>query len=168
MERRVSTVGQVMPHLEIKIVDAEGRAVPRGATGEFCTRGYSVMKGYWNDPDKTRDAIDAAGWMHTGDLATMDEQGYVNIVGRLKDMVIRAARTSILARSRSSSTRHPKIQDVQVIGVPDPKLRRGDLRLDQAAHRPEGHAPRRSASSARARSPTTRSRATSSSWPSSR
>src|SRR5215207_5410796 len=89
VERRVSTVGQVLPHIEIKIVDAEGKAVPHGETGEFCTRGYSVMKGYWNDAEKTAEAIDEAGWMHTGDLATMDEQGYVNIVGRLKVQVIR-------------------------------------------------------------------------------
>ena len=134
VERRVSTVGQVMPHLEIKIVDAEGRAVPRGATGEFCTRGYSVMKGYWNDPDKTRDAIDAAGWMHTGDLATMDAEGYVNIVGRLKDMVIRGGENVYPREIEEFLYTHPKIQDVQVIGVPDPQVRRGDLRLDQAAH----------------------------------
>ena len=121
VERRVSTVGQVMPHLEIKIVDAEGRAVPRGATGEFCTRGYSVMKGYWNDPEKTRDAIDEAGWMHTGDLATMDEQGYVNIVGRLKDMVIRGGENVYPREIEEFLYTHPKIQDVQVIGVPDPR-----------------------------------------------
>jgi fatty-acyl-CoA synthase len=121
VERRVSTVGQVMPHLEIKIVDPEGRAVPRGATGEFCTRGYSVMKGYWNDPEKTRDAIDEAGWMHTGDLATMDEQGYVNIVGRLKDMVIRGGENVYPREIEEFLYTHPKIQDVQVIGVPDPK-----------------------------------------------
>ena len=121
VERRVSTVGQVMPHLEIKIVDGEGRAVPRGATGEFCTRGYSVMKGYWNDPDKTRDAIDEAGWMHTGDLATMDEEGYVNIVGRLKDMVIRGGENVYPREIEEFLYTHPKIQDVQVIGVPDPR-----------------------------------------------
>ncbi|MEY4864563.1 MAG: hypothetical protein RLZ51_2658, partial [Pseudomonadota bacterium] len=89
LERRVSTVGRVQPHLEIKIVDAQGRVVPRGVTGEFCTRGYSVMRGYWNDPEKTAEAVDAGSWMHTGDLAVMDDEGYVNIVGRLKDMVIR-------------------------------------------------------------------------------
>ena len=121
VERRVSTVGQVMPHLEIKIVDGEGRAVPRGATGEFCTRGYSVMKGYWNDPEKTKDAIDEAGWMHTGDLATMDEQGYVNIVGRLKDMVIRGGENVYPREIEEFLYTHPKIQDVQVIGVPDPR-----------------------------------------------
>ncbi len=120
-ERRVSTVGQVLPHIEIKIVDAEGKAVPRGETGEFCTRGYSVMKGYWNDADKTAEAIDEAGWMHTGDLATMDEQGYVNIVGRLKDMVIRGGENVYPREIEEFLYRHPKIQDVQVIGVPDPR-----------------------------------------------
>ncbi|MBY0321279.1 MAG: AMP-binding protein [Reyranella sp.] len=121
VERRVSTVGQVLPHIEIKIVDAEGKAVPRGETGEFCTRGYSVMKGYWNDVDKTAEAIDEAGWMHTGDLATMDEQGYVNIVGRLKDMVIRGGENVYPREIEEFLYRHPKIQDVQVIGVPDPR-----------------------------------------------
>ena len=121
VERRVSTVGQVLPHIEIKIVDAEGKAVPRGATGEFCTRGYSVMKGYWNDQDKTAEAIDEAGWMHTGDLATMDDDGYVNIVGRLKDMVIRGGENVYPREIEEFLYRHPAIQDVQVIGVPDPR-----------------------------------------------
>jgi fatty-acyl-CoA synthase len=121
VERRVSTVGQVLPHIEIKIVDAEGKAVPRGETGEFCTRGYSVMKGYWNDADKTRDAIDEAGWMRTGDLATMDAEGYVNIVGRLKDMVIRGGENVYPREIEEFLYSHPKIQDVQVIGVPDPR-----------------------------------------------
>ncbi|MBN9091437.1 MAG: AMP-binding protein [Reyranella sp.] len=121
VERRVSTVGQVLPHIEIKIVDTEGKAVPRGETGEFCTRGYSVMKGYWNDEDKTREAIDSGGWMHTGDLATMDDEGYVNIVGRLKDMVIRGGENVYPREIEEFLYRHPKVQDVQVIGVPDPK-----------------------------------------------
>jgi fatty-acyl-CoA synthase len=121
VERRVSTVGQVLPHIEIKIVDAEGRAVPRGETGEFCTRGYSVMKGYWNDAEKTAEAIDDGGWMHTGDLATMDEHGYVNIVGRLKDMVIRGGENVYPREIEEFLYRHPKVQDVQVIGVPDPR-----------------------------------------------
>ena len=121
VERRVSTVGQVLPHIEIKIVDAEGKAVPRGETGEFCTRGYSVMKGYWNDEEKTAEAIDDGGWMHTGDLATMDEEGYVNIVGRLKDMVIRGGENVYPREIEEFLYRHPKIQDVQVIGVPDQK-----------------------------------------------
>ena len=122
VERRVSTVGQVLPHIEIKIVDAEGRVVPRGETGEFCTRGYSVMKGYWNDEAKTKEAVDEAGWMHTGDLATMDEQGYVNIVGRLKDMIIRGGENVYPREIEEFLYRHPKIQDVQVIGVPDPRF----------------------------------------------
>jgi len=121
VERRVSTVGQVLPHIEIKIVDAEGMAVPRGTTGEFCTRGYSVMKGYWNDPEKTSEAVDDGGWMHTGDLAVMDEQGYVNIVGRLKDMVIRGGENVYPREIEEFLYSHPKVQDVQVIGVPDPK-----------------------------------------------
>ncbi len=121
VERRVSTVGQVLPHIEIKIIDTEGKAVPRGATGEFCTRGYSVMKGYWNDEAKTKEAVDEAGWMHTGDLATMDEQGYVNIVGRLKDMIIRGGENVYPREIEEFLYRHPKIQDVQVIGVPDPR-----------------------------------------------
>ena len=121
VERRVSTVGQVLPHIEIKIVDVEGKAVPRGETGEFCTRGYSVMKGYWNDAEKTRDAIDEAGWMRTGDLATMDEEGYVNIVGRLQDMVIRGGENVYPREIEEFLYSHPKIQDVQVIGVPDPR-----------------------------------------------
>lgn len=121
VERRVSTVGQVLPHIEIKIVDGEGRAVPRGTTGEFCTRGYSVMKGYWNDEEKTREAIDDGGWMHTGDLAVMDEQGYVNIVGRLKDLVIRGGENVYPREIEEFLYRHPKVQDVQVIGVPDRK-----------------------------------------------
>ena len=124
VERRVSTVGQVLPHIEIKIVDTEGRAVPRGETGEFCTRGYSVMKGYWNDEAKTKEAVDEAGWMHTGDLATMDEQGYVNIVGRLKDMIIRGGENVYPREIEEFLYRHPKVQDVQVIGVPD--LRYGE------------------------------------------
>jgi fatty-acyl-CoA synthase len=121
VERRVSTVGQVLPHIEIKIVDTEGKAVPRGEAGEFCTRGYSVMKGYWNDAEKTSEAIDSGGWMHTGDLATMDAEGYVNIVGRLKDMVIRGGENVYPREIEEFLYRHPKVQDVQVIGVPDPK-----------------------------------------------
>ncbi len=121
LERRVSTVGQVLPHIEIKIIDTDGKAVARGETGEFCTRGYSVMKGYWNDPEKTAEAVDDGGWMHTGDLATMDEQGYVNIVGRLKDLVIRGGENVYPREVEEFLYSHPKIQDVQVIGVPDQK-----------------------------------------------
>ncbi|CAI08763.1 putative long chain fatty-acid CoA ligase [Aromatoleum aromaticum EbN1] len=121
VERRVSTVGRVQPHLEVKIVDNDGRIVPRGVAGELCTRGYSVMLGYWNDVDRTRDAIDAAGWMHTGDLATIDDEGYCNIVGRIKDMVIRGGENLYPREIEEFLYRHPKILDVQVVGVPDQK-----------------------------------------------
>jgi fatty-acyl-CoA synthase len=119
LERRVSTVGRVQPHIEVKIVDTEGRIVPRGVSGEFCTRGYSVMLGYWNDPELTAQAIDAARWMHTGDLATMDDEGYCKIVGRIKDMVIRGGENIYPREIEEFLYRHPKIQDVQVFGVPD-------------------------------------------------
>ena len=121
VERRVSTVGRVQPHLEVKIVDNDGRIVPRGVAGELCTRGYSVMLGYCNDLDRTRDAIDEAGWMHTGDLATIDDEGYCNIVGRIKDMVIRGGENLYPREIEEFLYRHPKILDVQVVGVPDAK-----------------------------------------------
>ena len=119
LERRVSTVGRVHPHLEVKIVDAEGRIVPRGETGELCTRGYSVMLGYWDDPGRTAQAIDAARWMHTGDLAVIDDAGFGNIVGRLKDVVIRGGENVYPREVEEYLYRHPKIQDVQVFGVTD-------------------------------------------------
>jgi fatty-acyl-CoA synthase len=118
---RVSTIGRVHPHLEVKIVDAAGRIVPRGVKGELLTRGYSVMLGYWGDDDKTRDAIDAAGWMHTGDLAIIDEQGFAAIVGRAKDMVIRGGENIYPREIEEFLYRHPKVLDVQCVGVPDPK-----------------------------------------------
>ncbi|MGE0700418.1 MAG: AMP-binding protein [Hyphomicrobiaceae bacterium] len=121
LEQQVSTVGRALPHIEIKIVDAEGRIVPRGATGEFCTRGYSVMLGYWDDPERTAEAIDRAGWMHTGDLATMDEAGYCRIVGRIKDMVIRGGENIYPREIEEFLYRHPAVQDVQVFGVADAK-----------------------------------------------
>jgi len=121
LERRVSTVGRVQPHLEVKIVDEQGDTVPCGQPGELCTRGYSVMIGYWDDPEKTAEAIDAEGWMHTGDLATIDDEGYCNIVGRIKDMVIRGGENVFPREIEEYLFRHPKIEDVQVIGVPDPK-----------------------------------------------
>jgi fatty-acyl-CoA synthase len=122
LDKRVATVGTVQPHLEIKIIDPEtGAIVPRGERGEFCTRGYSVMHGYWDDAEKTAEAIDAEQWMHTGDLATMDEQGYVNIVGRIKDMVIRGGENIYPREIEEFLYRHPKIQDVQVVGLPDRK-----------------------------------------------
>jgi fatty-acyl-CoA synthase len=120
IERRVSTVGRILPHVEAKVIDAEGRIVPRGVPGELLTRGYLVMLGYWNDEEKTREAIDAAGWMHTGDLATIDPEGYCNIVGRIKDMVIRGGENVYPREIEEFLYRHPKVQDVQVIGVPDP------------------------------------------------
>ncbi|MEO8115003.1 MAG: AMP-binding protein [Phenylobacterium sp.] len=119
LEVRVGTVGRVQPHLEVKIVDEAGRIVARGETGELCTRGYSVMLGYWDDPEKTAEAIDAAGWMHTGDLATLDARGCGNIVGRIKDMVIRGGENVYPREIEEFLYRHPAVQDVQVIGVPD-------------------------------------------------
>ncbi len=119
LERRVSTVGRIQPHIEVKIVDAEGRIVPPGIPGELLTRGYCVMQGYWNDAERTAEAIDQAGWMHTGDLATIDEDGYGNIVGRIKDMVIRGGENLYPREIEEYLYRHPKIQDVQVFGAPD-------------------------------------------------
>jgi len=120
LDRRVSTVGTVQPHLEVKVIDpVSGATVAPGVTGELCTRGYSVMHGYWGDAEKTREAIDAEGWMHTGDLATMDAEGYVNIVGRSKDMVIRGGENVYPREIEEFLYRHPQIQDVQVVGVPD-------------------------------------------------
>jgi fatty-acyl-CoA synthase len=121
LERRVGTVGRVHPHVEVKIVDGEGRVVPPGVSGEFCTRGYSVMLGYWDDPERTAEAIDRAGWMHTGDLATIDEDGYCNIVGRIKDMVIRGGENVYPREIEEFLFRHPKVEAVQVVGVPDQK-----------------------------------------------
>ena len=119
IERRVSTIGRVHPHVEVKMVDKQGRIVPRGVPGELCTRGYSVMLGYWGEAEKTREAIDPAGWMHTGDLATIDAEGYGNIVGRIKDMVIRGGENLYPREIEEFLYRHPKIQDVQVFGVAD-------------------------------------------------
>ncbi len=124
LERRVSTVGRIQPHLEVKVVDESGAIVPRGSPGELCTRGYSVMLGYWNDPEKTAEAVDAEGWMHTGDLATIDDSGYCNIVGRIKDLVIRGGENVYPREIEEYLFRHPGIEDVQVIGVPD--LRYGE------------------------------------------
>jgi fatty-acyl-CoA synthase len=122
LEKRVSTVGRVHPHVEIKIVDpATGAVVPRGTAGELCSRGYIVMRGYWNNEEATRQAIDPARWMHTGDLATMDEQGYVNIVGRIKDMIIRGGENIYPREIEEFLYGHPDIADVQVIGIPSEK-----------------------------------------------
>jgi fatty-acyl-CoA synthase len=120
IDRRVSTVGRIMPHVESKIIDPEtGKILPQNQPGELCTRGYSVMRGYWDNPDATREAIDGAGWMHSGDLAVMDEEGYVNIVGRIKDMVIRGGENIYPREVEEFLYGHPAIADVQVIGVPD-------------------------------------------------
>ncbi len=120
-DNRVSTVGRIQPHCEVKIIDNAGRIVPRGVPGELCTRGYSVMLGYWGDEVRSREAIDAAGWMHTGDMATLDEQGFCRIVGRIKDMVIRGGENIYPREIEEFLYRHPKVLDVQVVGVPDAK-----------------------------------------------
>jgi fatty-acyl-CoA synthase len=122
LDRRVSTVGRVGPHLEVKVIEPEtGRTVPRGMPGELCTRGYSVLLGYWEQPDKTAEAVDAAHWMHTGDLAVMDEDGYLAITGRIKDMVIRGGENVYPREIEEFLYTHPDVLDAQVIGVPDEK-----------------------------------------------
>jgi fatty-acyl-CoA synthase len=143
LEKRVGTVGRVHPHVEVKIVSPEtGRVVPRGEPGELCTRGYSVMLGYWNDPERTDEAIDRGRFMHTGDLAVMDDEGYVNIVGRSKDMVIRGGENVYPREVEEFLMGHPDVADVQVVGVPDPRygeelmawiVCRGGAELDQEA-----------------------------------
>jgi fatty-acyl-CoA synthase len=146
LDRRTATIGRVHPHVEVKIVDpVSGETVERGRPGELCTRGYSVMLGYWQDEEKTREAIDADGWMHTGDLAEMREDGYCNIVGRIKDMVIRGGENVYPREIEEFLYQHPDIEDVQVIGVPDEKygeelcawikMRSGAEALDAAAVR---------------------------------
>lgn len=122
LEKRVSTIGRIHPHVQVKIVDAEGRTVPRNVRGELCTRGYSVMRGYWGDDERTRESIDPAGWMHTGDLAVIDDDGYCNIVGRVKDMIIRGGENVYPREIEEFLFRHPKIQDVAVFGVPDARF----------------------------------------------
>jgi fatty-acyl-CoA synthase len=122
LEQRVSTVGTVHPHVEVKIVDPDqGHTVSRGAVGELCTRGYSVMLGYWDEPELTREAVDAEGWMHTGDLAQMDDAGYINIAGRIKDMVIRGGENIYPREVEEFLYSHPAVRDVAVVGVPDLK-----------------------------------------------
>ncbi|TAH68721.1 MAG: AMP-binding protein [Rhodopseudomonas palustris] len=122
LERRVSTVGRIHPHVEVKVIDQEGRIVPRGERGELCTRGYSVMLGYWGEAEKTADVLDKAGWMHTGDLAVIDEEGFCNIVGRIKDMVIRGGENLYPREIEEFLFRHPKILDVQIFGVADDRF----------------------------------------------
>ncbi|WP_326571841.1 AMP-binding protein [Actinacidiphila glaucinigra] len=119
LERRTGTVGRVLPHVEVKVVGPDGVTVPRGTTGELCTRGYSVMLGYWDEPERTAEAIDAGRWMHTGDLAVMREDGYLQIVGRIKDMIIRGGENVYPREIEEFLYAHPKIADVQVVGVPD-------------------------------------------------
>ncbi len=141
LERRVATVGRIHPHLECKIVDAEGRVVPAGSPGELCTRGYSVMRGYWDDEARTAEAIDKGRWMHTGDLATIDAEGYCAIVGRIKDMIIRGGENVYPREVEEFLYRNPKISDAQVFGVPDSrygeeiavwiKLRDGETMTEQ-------------------------------------
>lgn len=160
IERRVGTVGRIHPHVEVKIVDVEGHIVLPGVPGELCTRGYSVMREYWDDPKHTEEAIDAARWMHTGDLATIDSEGYCNIVGRIKDMVIRGGENIYPREIEEFLYRHPKIQDVQVIGIPDQKY--GEELCSSKLVRPRSS--RRSRASARGRSRTTRSLGSSNSW----
>jgi fatty-acyl-CoA synthase len=119
---RVSTVGRIMPHLEVKIVDDSDRVVPLGRTGQLCTRGYSVMLGYWGEEAKTCEVLDAAGWMHTGDLAVLDEQGYCRIIGRSKDLVIRGGENISPREIEEFLYRHPSVRDVQVVGLPDERF----------------------------------------------
>ena len=121
IEKRVETVGRAGPHLEVKIVDERGEIVPVGTAGDICTRGYAVMKGYWEDPEKTAETVDAEGWLHSGDLGVMDEEGYVAVVGRLKDMIIRGGENIYPREIEEFLFTHPKIQDAKVIGVPDQK-----------------------------------------------
>jgi fatty-acyl-CoA synthase len=121
LEKRVSSVGRIHPHVQVKIVDEEGRVVPRGTRGELCTRGYSVMQGYWGEPERTREVLDVAGWMHTGDLAVLDGQGYCNIVGRVKDMIIRGGENISPREIEEFLYKHPAVLDVAVVGVNSPK-----------------------------------------------
>jgi fatty-acyl-CoA synthase len=137
LERRVTTVGRIHPHVQVKIVDESGRVTPRGTPGELLTRGYSVMRGYWGQPDRTAEAIDAAGWMHTGDLASLDDEGFCNIVGRVKDMIIRGGENVYPREIEEFLYGHPAIADVAVVGVPDHKY--GEeicacIRLRNGAH----------------------------------
>jgi fatty-acyl-CoA synthase len=122
LENRVSSVGRIHPHVQVKIIDEHGRVVPRGTPGELCTRGYSVMQGYWGEPERTREVLDAAGWMHTGDLAVLDEQGYCSIVGRVKDLIIRGGENISPREIEEFLYKHPAVLDVAVVGVPSQKF----------------------------------------------
>ncbi len=120
-DKQVSTVGQIHPYVEVKIIDENGRVLPRGQQGEFLTRGYSVMIGYWGDEEKTAESIDKTGWMHTGDLAVMDDEGFVDITGRLKDMIIRGGENIYPREVEEFLYTHPAVRDVQIFGIPDEK-----------------------------------------------
>jgi fatty-acyl-CoA synthase len=122
LERRVSTIGRVQPHLEVKVIDVGGAVTPRGVPGELCTRGYSVMLGYWDDPERTAEAIDDEGWMHSGDIGTIDDEGYGNVVGRIKDMVIRGGENIYPREIEEFLHAHPKVADAQVVGLPDSRM----------------------------------------------
>jgi fatty-acyl-CoA synthase len=119
LQKRVGTVGRIHPHVQVKLVDPDGNVVPRGERGELLTRGYNVMRGYWDDPERTAECLDSAGWMHTGDLATIDDEGYCSIVGRVKDMIIRGGENIYPREIEEYLLRHPKVLDVAVVGVPD-------------------------------------------------
>jgi fatty-acyl-CoA synthase len=121
IEKKVSTVGRIHPHVAVKIIDIDGKIVPRGMEGELCTRGYSVMRGYWDDAERTAEAIDEAGWMRTGDLAIMDDEGYCQIIGRIKDLVIRGGENLFPREIEDFLYTHPEVLEVQVVGVPDNK-----------------------------------------------
>jgi fatty-acyl-CoA synthase len=122
LEKRTQTVGRAVPWVEIRLVDENGIVVPIGDKGEICTRGYSVMRGYWDDEERTRETIDAAGWLHSGDIGIMDSEGYVQVVGRIKDMVIRGGENIYPREIEEFLYTHPAISEVQVFGVPDPKM----------------------------------------------
>ncbi len=134
-ERRVGSIGRVQPHLECKIVDTDGNIVPSGEPGELCTRGYSVMIGYWDEPQRTAESIDADGWMHSGDLATIDPQGCSSIVGRLKDMVIRGGENIYPREVEDYLYRHPAVEDVAVVGIPDERMGERAVRVGAAEAR---------------------------------
>ena len=158
LERRVATIGRVQPHLEVKAVDAEGQITLRGVPGELCTRGYSVMLGYWDEPDSTAAAIDSEGWMHTGDIGTIDSEGFGNIVGRIKDMVIRGGENIYPREIEEFLFTHPKVAEVQVVGCPTfDWVRSSAPGFDSLQAQPATQ--RRSARTALAESPTTKSRA---------
>jgi fatty-acyl-CoA synthase len=133
LEKRVSTVGRVHPHVDVKVVDVDGHIVRIGEAGELFTRGYSVMRGYWDDVELTSEAIADGGWMRTGDLATIDAEGYCNIVGRKKEMIIRGGENIYPREIEEYLYRHSKVQQVQVFGISQRSFRRGGLRLDRAS-----------------------------------